>query len=88
MSIDSTILGYFAAFCTTCAFIPQVIHTWKTRDTSSISLGMYALFVLGVFLWLVYGILLEDLPIIIANIITFTLASAILLLKVKDSFGK
>ncbi|GAB2665060.1 SemiSWEET transporter [Vibrio panuliri] len=82
--IDFTVLGYVAAFCTTCSFVPQVFHILKTGDTKSISLAMYSCFVFGVFLWLVYGIAMQDWPIIVANAITLMLASMILLLKVRD----
>ncbi|OLQ84405.1 glutathione synthetase [Vibrio ponticus] len=82
--IDITVLGYVAAFCTTCSFVPQVLHILKTSDTKSISLAMYSCFVFGVFLWLVYGITMQDWPIIVANAITLLLASMILLLKIRD----
>ncbi len=82
--IDITILGYIAALCTTCSFVPQVLHILKTRDTASISLAMYSCFVFGVFLWFVYGIAVLDWPVIIANVITLLLASIILSLKVRD----
>ena len=82
--IDITILGYIAALCTTCSFVPQVLHILKTRDTASISLAMYSCFVFGVFLWFVYGIAVLDWPVIIANAITLLLASIILSLKVRD----
>ena len=84
MSIAPEILGYIAAFCTTCAFIPQVIQTLKTGETESISFGMYLLFVVGVSFWLVYGILLKDLPLIVANVITLCLASTVLLVKIRN----
>ncbi len=86
MVIDPVILGYFAAFSTTCSFIPQVVHTIKTKDTEAISLGMYSFFVFGVLLWLIYGVLVNDFPIIIANTITLALASIILSMKVKNTF--
>ncbi len=82
--IEITLLGYIAAFCTTCSFVPQVLHILKTGDTNSISLAMYSCFVFGVFLWLVYGLAMQDWPIIIANAITLMLASIILLLKIRD----
>lgn len=78
-----SVIGFFAAFCTTISFLPQAVKTIKTKDTSGISLGMYILFTLGVFSWLVYGVLVKDNPIIIANTITFILASIILGLKIK-----
>ena len=83
--MDSIVLmGYVAAFCTTASFIPQVLHVLRTKDTSAISLHMYALFVFGVAMWLIYGLLQRDLPMIVANAITFALAACILLMKVKD----
>ncbi|WP_299732183.1 SemiSWEET transporter [uncultured Endozoicomonas sp.] len=77
-------LGYIAAFCTTYSFVPQVLYILKTKDTRSISLGMYSIFVTGVFFWLIYGITLDETPIIIANLITLILSSIILILKVRD----
>lgn len=74
----TTLIGLLAALCTTCAFIPQVAHTLRTRDTRSISLGMYTVFTLGVALWLAYGVLLGDVPIIAANAVTLVLAGAVL----------
>lgn len=78
-----TILGLFAAFCTTSAFIPQVIKTTKTKNTKDISLHMYVVFLIGVIAWLSYGIILKDIPIITANAVTVILASWILVLKIK-----
>ncbi|HEX8978492.1 MAG TPA: SemiSWEET transporter [Parasulfuritortus sp.] len=76
------LVGYPAATLTTVAFLPQAWKSWQTRDLSGISLPMYALFTLGVALWLVYGILLGSVPIIIGNGITLALASVVLSLKV------
>lgn len=76
-------IGTFAACLTTSSFVPQAWHTFRTRDVSGISLGMYSLFTLGVALWLVYGILLMAWPIIIANVITTSLALAILVMKLR-----
>lgn len=77
------LIGYFAAFLTTLAFVPQALHSWKTRDLSGISLPMYSMFSLGVFGWLIYGILITSWPIIVANSITLVLACAVLALKLK-----
>ena len=74
-------IGYAAATLTTASFIPQAWLTFRTRDVSGISLGMYASFTLGIALWLAYGIALAAWPIIIANAITLALASAILAMK-------
>lgn len=77
------LIGSLAAVLTTASFIPQAWHTFRTRDVSGISLGMYSLFTVGVALWLVYGVLLMAWPIIIANVITTSLALAILLMKLR-----
>jgi MtN3 and saliva related transmembrane protein len=73
--------GYIAASLTTASFIPQAWLTFRSRDVSGISLGMYGLFTLGIALWLGYGLMLGAWPIVIANAITFVLAAAILLMK-------
>jgi MtN3 and saliva related transmembrane protein len=75
------IIGLAAAILTTGAFLPQVIRVVKTRSTHDISLAMFVLFCTGIFLWLVYGILIKDTPIILANAITFVLATIILIYK-------
>jgi len=80
---STTLLGLIAAACTTIAFVPQVYKTLKTRDTRSISLPMYAMFTFGIFLWLIYGLLNHDLPIILANSITCVLAALVLIFKLK-----
>ena len=76
-------IGTLAACLTTASFVPQAWHTFRTRDVSGISLGMYSLFTVGVALWLVYGILLTAWPIIIANVITTSLALMILVMKLR-----
>ena len=77
------VIGYLAAICTTAAFIPQVIHTIKTKSTEDISLYMYLIFLIGVFSWFIYGIFMNALPIILANGITFLLALIVLLEKIR-----
>ena len=79
------IIGYCAAFLTTIAFLPQAIQSWRTRDLSGISLGMYFLFTVGVGLWLIYGLIIEKWPLILANALTFALALSILLLKLRHT---
>jgi MtN3 and saliva related transmembrane protein len=78
-----TIIGTVAATCTTVSFIPQVLKILKTRNTEGVSLRMYIVFTIGVICWLVYGILLSDLPIILANTTTLVLASIILVCRIK-----
>jgi MtN3 and saliva related transmembrane protein len=75
------IVGALAACLTTASFLPQAWLSFKTRDVSGVSLGMYSVFTLGVALWLVYGLLLSAWPIVIANVITLGLALAILGMK-------
>ena len=82
MDFTNTI-GTIAASLTTMAFLPQVWRSWRTRNLAGISLVMYAFFTLGVFLWLVYGILLDQWPTIVANAITFILSCSILFLKIR-----
>ena len=79
------IIGYCAAFLTTIAFLPQAIRSWRTKDLSGISLGMYSLFTVGVGLWLIYGLIIEKWPLIMANALTFALALSILLLKIRHT---
>ncbi len=76
-----TLIGLAAGFCTTAAFLPQVIKTWKSKSAKDLSLGMYSIFCTGVLLWLIYGIMISDLPIILANAITLILAVSILFFK-------
>src|SRR5262249_25682854 len=77
----TVLLGLVAATCGTVAFIPQVVQAWRTRSTKDVSLGMFLLLVTGLCLWLVYGFLTGDLPIIGANASTLVLAGTILVLK-------
>jgi MtN3 and saliva related transmembrane protein len=76
-------IGYLAALLTTCSFVPQAWHTFRTRDVSGISLGMYAVFACGVALWLAYGLLLAAWPIVAANGVTLALALVILGMKLR-----
>lgn len=81
-------IGSAAAFCTTVAFVPQIMHIVKTRNTNGISLTMYSIFTLGVMLWLAYGLILHSFPIILANVVTLVLAGSVLAMKVKDVYLK
>jgi MtN3 and saliva related transmembrane protein len=81
--MPADLLGYLAAFCTTGAFLPQVIQAWKTRDTRAISLPMYLVFVSGVLLWLLYGLQINNWPMTIANVVTLVLAGAVLVMKLR-----
>lgn len=77
------ILGFVAAILTTGAYVPQVYKTWKLKSTKDISFSMYAVMLTGVVLWLIYGISLNSLPIILANIITAILLLFVIVLKFK-----
>jgi len=78
-----TIIGLVAASFTTFAFLPQVIKTWRMKETRDISLWMYLVFTIGVFLWLGYGILIGDYPVLIANGATLILTLTILIAKIR-----
>jgi MtN3 and saliva related transmembrane protein len=78
-----TLLGLAAACCTTLAFVPQVVKAWRSRSTADISLGMFSIMCVGIVLWLVYGGIRGDLPLVIANLVTLVLAGLILLLKLR-----
>lgn len=76
-------LGHLAGFCTTIAFVPQVLKVWRSKSAKDISVGMYAVFVLGLALWLAYGWLLGAWPIVIANGLTIALAGSVLVMKLR-----
>ena len=76
-------LGFIAATLTSASFIPQAVMTIRTRDTRSISRGMYMIFTAGVGFWLAYGIAIGSWPMIYANVTTLALALTILILKLR-----
>ena len=78
-----TITGLAAAFCTTISFLPQAVKTIQTKDTSSISLSMYALFTFGTLLWFLFGLGSQNLPVYLANGVTLVFALIILGYKLK-----
>ncbi|MCL2485156.1 MAG: SemiSWEET transporter [Endomicrobia bacterium] len=77
------LIGYFAGFFSTIAFIPQVYKTWKSKSAKDVSMHMFVIFSLGVFLWLIYGITVNDLPIILTNCVILVLALTQVILKIK-----
>ena len=77
------LIGYCAAVLTTASFVPQAVHTFKTKDVSGISLSMYLVFAVGVALWLLYGLLKQQWPIVLANAITLVLAGLVLGMKLR-----
>ncbi|MDA0378529.1 MAG: SemiSWEET transporter [Bacteroidetes bacterium] len=74
----TTAVGLIAAFCTTLAFLPQVIKIWRTKSVGDLSMGTFIVFTCGVAMWLIYGTLIDDLPVIVANAVTLALQSTIL----------
>lgn len=78
-----TLLGMTAATLTTCSFVPQLTKVWRTKSAADLSYGMFGAFSLGILLWFAYGLLRDDLPVIVANGITLVLSVTILLLKVR-----
>ena len=82
------LLGFLAGLFTTIAFIPQVIKTWRSKSAEDVSILMFAMFILGVLLWCVYGIEIHSIPVIVANVITFVLAATILVLKLIFEINK
>jgi MtN3 and saliva related transmembrane protein len=79
----TTVIGLVAAFCTTVAFVPQVVRTWKSRSTEDISLGMFGFYSTGIFAWLVYGLMIGDIPLIASNGVTFVLSLIMLGFKLR-----
>lgn len=83
MNTTASAVGYAAAILTTISFVPQVLKVWRTRSARDVSLGMYSLFTLGIFIWLVYGVLIESWPVILANFVTLVLAGMVLAMKLR-----
>jgi MtN3 and saliva related transmembrane protein len=79
----TTALGLLAGTLTTIAFLPQVIRTWKSKSTKDLSLAMLGTFTTGVLFWLIYGLMIDSLPIILANAVTFVFAGANVILKLR-----
>ena len=78
-----TLTGSVAAFCTTIAFVPQLMRVYRHKSARDISLVMFLVFSLGELLWLIYGLFIHSMPVILANAVTLGLALAILALKLQ-----
>lgn len=74
------ILGLTAGACTTAAVVPQIWKAWKTKEVEDVSPGMFFVLILGLFLWLTYGIIIDDIPIIVTNGVAFILNASMLFL--------
>lgn len=79
----TTTLGLVAGVLTTIAYLPQLIKTWQSKSADDLSWSMLIILCIGIILWLVYGFSVHDIPIVAANIVTFMLASVILVLKIR-----
>ena len=79
----ATVIGLTAAALTTSATLPQAFKSWKTKKTDDLSFLMYLALTVGAFLWLVYGVLINDLPVILANSLTFVMVASVLGMKMK-----
>lgn len=79
----ATLLGLAAGTCTTVAFVPQLLRVIRTRSTTDLSLPMYVVICTGIFLWLLYGLIIDSLPVIAANAVTLAIAGAILFYKLR-----
>lgn len=82
MSLE-VLIGSIAGLLCTISFLPQVIKVIRTKNTEDLSLATFSIFSMGVFLWLIYGILIGKIPIILANGITLILVIIILTLKIR-----
>lgn len=78
------IIGYLAACLTTFSFLIQAIKSWKTKDLSGISVGMYSMFATGVALWLIYGLVIDSMPLILTNALTLVFALSVLVMKLRQ----
>ncbi len=78
-----SLIGMIAGTCTTLSFLPQLVKTIRTKQTQDISMAMYIILSAGLFTWIIYGILIEALPVMLANAFSFTCAVIILIFKMK-----
>ena len=76
------LFGFLAALLTTIAFLPQLYKTWQTKSADDVSLVMLILFITGLLCWIIYGLKINSIPILVANIITFIFNFSILILKI------
>ena len=81
--IEPVVIGLIAAVFTTFAFLPQAIKSFKTKETKDLSLKAFAIALTGVLLWLFYGLLINDLPLIAANAAASLIMASILVMKIR-----
>jgi MtN3 and saliva related transmembrane protein len=82
-SMSMTLLGVVAGILTSSSFIPQAYKVIKTKRTHDISIPMYCLCTVGVFLWIVYGLMIKDIAVLLTNVVTFVPTVMILILTCK-----
>jgi MtN3 and saliva related transmembrane protein len=75
--------GYIGGFITVSAFVPQVIRTWRTRETRDLSMGMFGLLVTASSLWIAYGVVIHDWSVILTNVGMVALNGALAVAKLK-----
>jgi len=88
MTFDIVIIGYIAGFCTAVAQFPQALKVIKTGNTQSISIGMYLIMTMGIFFWFLYGVLIPNIPMILANGVCLIPSLYILFITVRNTFKK
>jgi MtN3 and saliva related transmembrane protein len=86
MTFDIVIIGYIAGFCTAVAQFPQALKVIKTGNTQSISIGMYLIMTMGIFFWFLYGVLIPNIPMILANGVCLIPSLYILFITVRNTF--
>jgi len=79
----TTLLGLIAGTITTFSFVPQVLRTWKLKETKDLSLSMFLCLAVGILLWIAYGFIKMDLPVMLANGVSFILVIVVIFFKVK-----
>lgn len=82
--MNPDLFGYIAATCTTASFIPQVLHSWRTKSVDGLSWGMLLTFAAGIVSWDIYGVLTWQGPVILANTVTGVLVFALVFMKLRD----
>jgi len=80
----TTLIGIFAAFCTTASYFPQLKKCWETKSAGDLSLKMFSVLALGIALWVVYGFLQSDWVIVLANSVSFCCLMGILYFKLRE----
>jgi len=78
-----TMIGMVAGFLTTAAFLPQMWRVWKTKQARDVSLATYAIFVTGIALWFIYGLMINSVPVTLYNALSFVFAASVVVMKLR-----